>query len=145
MIFFNKQAYNGHVVSLHNTKYARRFCIFSQKIKRFFKIFLQVFCCADFCHSVSKNRMPISMLRFLSALNAANPAIRYGSINPHWALPRPGRREKGARSSAFPQYTNNKDAPFSISAPYRIGDPVQIFLSIKKVIVNIARHWSFTV
>ena len=37
MIFFNKQAYNGHVVSLHNTKYARRFCIFNQKIKRFSK------------------------------------------------------------------------------------------------------------
>ena len=85
------------------------------------------------------------MLRSFSALIAANPAIRYGSINPHWALPRPGGREKGARSSAFPQYTNSKAAPSSLSATYRIGDPIQILLIIKKVIVNIARHWSFTV
>jgi hypothetical protein len=89
--------------------------------------------------------MPISMLRSLSALNAANPAIRYGLMNPHWALLRPGGRGKGARSLAFAQYTTSKAAPFSISAPHRIGDLIQILLIIKKVIVNIARDWSFTV
>jgi hypothetical protein len=56
-----------------------------------------------------------------------------------------GRPQKGIAQLGVRPVYKYKAAPFSISAPHRIGDPVQILLNIKKVIVNIARHWSFTV